>query len=398
MRKFLLRPGLRLAVVALMLLVGVLSPGPVLAATGPDYAITGGWFFTQTGGGQGRGFVVSDTLVDARGQPIKFWTAFQRLGGVATLGYPIGQPYLGADGFTYQPFQREVLQWRPELDGAVPSNTFEQLSTAGRDDWLLTVKGIPRGVADDGSGGDYQKAVATRLSWLTNDLIRAKFLANPNPREIATWSVDQSIQLYGLPMSPPERHGPFLSQRFQRVAFQLWLDNVPGMPAPGSVVGVLGGDLLNESGLLPPTSTQPLGPGGVAIVQPAATPVPQTTTSPSATWPWHVTYVTGYPNCGTTYIRAYTRDKNGLGVSGLILKSWNAGGNVYIATSRYANGTEGYWDRIVSSGPSAGTWYVQLLDGNLNPASAVVTVNTTANCDPNQGPAIQEVEMAFQPS
>ena len=295
MRKLFTGPGLRLAVVGLMLLVGVLSPGPALAASGPDYAIAGGWFFTQTGGGQGRGFAVSDALADANGRPIKFWTAFQRLGGVATLGYPIGQ-------------------------------------------------------------------------------------------------------LYGLPMSAPERHGPFLSQRFQRVAFQLWLDNVPGMPAPGRVVAVLGGDLLNESGLLPATSTQPLGPGGVVMVQPAATPAPQATVLPSATWPWHVTYVTGYPNCGTTYIRAYTRAKNGLGVSGLILKSWNEGGNVYIATSRYANGTDGYWDRIISSGPSAGTWYVQLLDGNLNPASAIVTVNTTANCDPNQGPAIQKVEMAFQPS
>ncbi len=44
--------------------------------------------------------------------------------------------------------------------------------------------------------------------------------------------MNRSIELYGLPMSRPERFGPFISQRFQRVAFQLWVEEVPGSPAP----------------------------------------------------------------------------------------------------------------------------------------------------------------------
>ena len=45
-------------------------------------------------------------------------------------------------------------------------------------------------------------------------------------------------------MSRPERFGPFISQRFQRVAFQLWVEKIAGSPAPGTVIGVLAGDLL----------------------------------------------------------------------------------------------------------------------------------------------------------
>ena len=53
-------------------------------------------------------------------------------------------------------------------------------------------------------------------------------------------------------MSRPERYGPFISQRFQRVAFQLWVEEIPGSPAPGTVIGVLAGDLLKQAGLVPP--------------------------------------------------------------------------------------------------------------------------------------------------
>src|SRR4030042_1936153 len=127
---------------------------------------------------------------------IRFADEFQRLGGVDTLGYPASYRFQLADGFTYQLTQGALLQWRPRLGG------------------------------------------------LTHEAIKARYLANPNPQVIPEWNVDRSIELYGLPMSYPERFGPFISQRFQRVALQLWLDEVPGMPAPGSVVRVLAGDLM----------------------------------------------------------------------------------------------------------------------------------------------------------
>ena len=185
---------------------------------------------------------------------VLFADEFERLGGVDTLGYPASHRFRRGnqwDGFTYQLTQGALLQWRPVFGKAYLANTFEILEARRRDDWLLHTKGIPLPIKDDGSGGDWNKAREIRLSWLTNEQVKAKYLANPNPEKIETWNENRSIELYGLPMSYPERHGPFISQRFQRVAFQLWVEEVQGMPAPGTVVRVLGGDLLKEAGLVP---------------------------------------------------------------------------------------------------------------------------------------------------
>lgn len=376
--------------VALTLLLG--GAVPALAESGPDYAISGGWFFTQTGGGEGQGYAVRDAGADASGKPLKFWTEFRRLGEVATLGYPVGQPYVGADGFSYQPFQRGVLQWRAELNAAVLSNSFEALQAAGRDTWLLDVKGVPKPISDDGSGGDFGKAVTTRMGWLTNAAIGAKFLANPNPQAIFGWNRDRAIELYGLPMSQPEKHGPFISQRFQRISFQLWVEDVAGMPAKGSVVGVLGGDLMKEAGLLPANAVQAQGPGGTVLAQlPPAPPPPP----PTPSYAWRVTSVQGWPNCGTTYVRVFTRDANGNGVNGMAVRSWNDWGNEYAAGSRNYNGNDGYWDRVIAPGVRAGKWYVAIVDGSGQQSSDVVTVNFTGSCEPDRG-NVQEAEVEFR--
>ena len=200
---------------------------------------------------------------------VLFADEFQRLGAVDTLGYPASFRFQGEDGFIYQLTQGALLQWRPEVGGAYLANTFEILEQAGLDDWLFHARGVPRPIQDDGSGGDWNKAREARLSWLTNEQIRAKYLANPNPARIASWSVDRAIELYGLPMSRPERHGPFISQRFQRITLQLWVDDVEGMPAPGMVVRVLGGDLLKDAGLLPPQAFVPS-----EFLVPRSTPTP----------------------------------------------------------------------------------------------------------------------------
>jgi len=198
--------------------------------------------YAEAGGGRG-GYRIGDE------GGIAFWSSFQALGGVDALGYPSSQRYQPGDGFTYQATQGVLLQWRPELGRALPANIFEMLQAAGKDDWLDRAKDIPRPIADDGSGGDPARAREIRLSWLTDDAIRAKYLA--------AGSIDRAIELYGLPMSQPERRGPFVVQRFQRVAFQHWVESVPGMPGPGVVVRVLGGDLLKEAGLIPSSATQP---------------------------------------------------------------------------------------------------------------------------------------------
>ncbi len=198
-------------------------------------------FYTQAGSGKG-GYAISNAA------GMSFFSAFQQLGGVDALGYPASQRF-GRGGFTYQALQGAILQWRPELGTALLANTFEWFTDAGKDDQLLASRAIPLPIRDDGSGGDFQKAKAIRLSWLTDDGIRATYLA--------AGSADRAIELYGLPMSRPEKHGPFIIQRFQRIAFQHWTDAVPGMPPPGSVVRVLGGDLAKETGLVPPEASQP---------------------------------------------------------------------------------------------------------------------------------------------
>lgn len=213
---------------------------------------------------------------------------FERLGGVDALGHPASYRWVYGnqwDGFTYQLTQGALLQWRPVFGRAYLANTFEILEVSGKDGWLLHTKGIPQPIKDDGSGGDWNRAKEIRLSWLTNEKIRAKYLANPNPDKIEAWNEDRSIELYGLPMSYPERHGPFISQRFQRVAFQLWVDEVEGMPAPGTVVRVLGGDLLKEAERVPLSALAPADrPHRPASATPTRQPVASNATPDVPRW------------------------------------------------------------------------------------------------------------------
>ena len=244
---------LLVAVVSSLLLPGMTLGRAALAA--PDTDVVAGQFFNQAGREDGSGYYVRDEGRDAAGNPLRFWSEFGRLGAVNTLGYPVSRRFVGAGGFVYQAFQRGVLQWRPESGGAVLANTFDWLQEAGRDDWLSAL-GVPPPIGDDGSGGDWQEARQTRLTWLTEPRIAEKFRSNPTASGGA-WSADHAIQLYGLPMSRPEKRGPFVVQRFQRIALQLWVEEVAGMPRPGSVVGVLGGDMLKQAGMIPADALAP---------------------------------------------------------------------------------------------------------------------------------------------
>ncbi|HEV8635837.1 MAG TPA: hypothetical protein VG370_16555 [Chloroflexota bacterium] len=235
---------------ALALALTLLAPSGALAAES-DFAVQNGWFFTQAGGGGGRGYAVTDD------GGVAFWRDYQRLGGVRTLGYPASWRFVGPDGFIYQATQAALLQWRPDEERAVLANSFDTLSDANRDDWLRTARAIPPSVGDDGSRGDAARSAAIRISWLEDEGIRGYYFANPNPAAFPEWPRQRAIELYGLPTSRPQRLGPFVVQRFQRVALQRWVEEVPGMPPVGSVVRVLGGDLLKEAGLLPGQAVLP---------------------------------------------------------------------------------------------------------------------------------------------
>ena len=373
---------------ALAMILGAL--GSAFADVGRDYDVSGGHFFTQTGGGAGLGYSVVDAQ-GTDGRQIRFWSEFKRLGGIDTLGYPVSRPYSGPGGFTYQAFQRGILQWRPEMNRAVLSNTFEWLQTAGKDSWLTEAKGIPAPITDDRSGGDYAKAVSTRLGWLTEPEIKAKFLANPNPGAISGWDQDRAIEMYGLPMSQPEKHGPFIVQRFQRTAFQLWVEVVPGMPSKGTVVGVLGGDLLKEAGELPAASVNPLGPGGVERPESRPTPTPVPPPAAPGSYPWRYEMKSWASNCGTTYVFGHVYNRDGSLRNGISVKTWNDFGNVVITGSGSdVNRGDGGWVRLVNGQQNPQTWYAAVIDASSNQASPTFTIKFDADC--NNGAQVVELD------
>jgi hypothetical protein len=175
----------------------------------PDYDIAGGHFFTQTNGraGQSSGFRVTNE----DGMP--FWDAFQALGGVDALGYPVTRRF-EMDGFTVQAFQKAVLQWRPDQGNQFWFlNTFDALHDRGRDDWLEVYRQTPRpfDTAPD-SGLAWDKVVARHLALLDKvpAPLKARFLADP------AW-----IDHYGLPVATREYPNSVVV-RAQRATFQYW--------------------------------------------------------------------------------------------------------------------------------------------------------------------------------
>lgn len=225
---------------------------PSAALTAPDWDIPGGHFFTQTGGGTGRGYAVIDD--DAA----KFWTAFKQFGGVQAVGYPASQRFRW-DGFIVQVFQRVIFQWHPETQSVAFVNTFDRLSELGKDDWLLTVRQTPRPISLDERGKTWDQIVKGRLALLdAAPAIRAKYY------DVA----GDPIQANGLPTSAVTDMGNHYALRAQRVEFQLWKQDVPWAKA-GTVTVALGGDIAKEAGILPdlaalqpvpaPGSSQPAG-------------------------------------------------------------------------------------------------------------------------------------------
>src|SRR5438128_10257262 len=116
---------------ALLLLAAAAPPAAGAAPPTPGPAAAGR-LFTQTGG-----FAV--TNVDG----VRFWDAFQALGGVEAVGYPVSRRFVN-DGFVTQVMQKAVFQWRPDSRSVSFLNTFDDLDRAGKDDWLLAARSTPR--------------------------------------------------------------------------------------------------------------------------------------------------------------------------------------------------------------------------------------------------------------
>jgi len=202
-----------------------------------DYDIRDGHFFSQTNGRKesAAGFSVTN----ADGIPV--WDAFQSLGGVDVLGYPVTRRFQ-LDGFTVQAFQKAVLQWRADQGRQFAFlNTFDVLHDRGRDEWLEVYRQTPRPLdtAPD-SGLAWDKVVARHLGFLDKlpPALKERFLAD------AHW-----LDHYGLPVATQE-YSNSVVVRAQRATFQYWKEAVP-WAAKGSVTVANGGDLAKEAGLYP---------------------------------------------------------------------------------------------------------------------------------------------------
>jgi S1-C subfamily serine protease len=207
-----------------------------------EFEIVNGYFFTQTGGNP-RGDL-GYSITDEAGIP--FWSEYQRLGGVDALGYPVTRRFIW-DGFVVQATQKVVLQWRPELGRVVFVNLLDELTRAGKDDWLLVYRQIPRPATfPDEAGLPFDQIIRNRLRLLDGyPALRAAYFATPDP-----------IAANGLPVAPVTDVGPALVLRAQRRAFQLWKVPTP-FAQPGDITVVNGGDLGKEAGLYPAEAVQP---------------------------------------------------------------------------------------------------------------------------------------------
>ena len=233
------------------------------SAAEEEYAIANGYFFTQTGGGNGRGY----SIVNDDSAP--FWSEFQRLGGVQAVGYPVSRRFLW-NGFLCQVMQRVVFQWRPDLGQVAFVNVFDLFSEAGQDDNLFATRQVPRPLPASFDGGkSFDDVIQARLALLDeNPAIRQKYNSIPG----------DPIAMNGLPTSRVTDMGNHLALRTQRVLFQQWKEAVP-WAAAGEVTVALGGSISAELGTFPkeilepevqPGETRPL----VNVPLPGATPTP----------------------------------------------------------------------------------------------------------------------------
>jgi len=216
--------------------LAIAAPPAILAQASDETPILAGGaevgrHFTQTGGGTGNGYDVREP----------FYGAMVALGGSTAAGFPVSAPFRGVDGCIYQTFQVVLLQQCAE-GAVVRANTFQILEEYGADGRLHQL-GIGNGQSDPGA--TFAEAKSNRLAWLEDSAIRERYLS-----QCGNGDADAAVEFCGLPMNQPASFGPFVSQRFQRIAFQRWTAPGPGGIAVGQVTASLGGDLLKDTGVL----------------------------------------------------------------------------------------------------------------------------------------------------
>jgi hypothetical protein len=176
----------------------------------------------------------------------RFLTEFNRLGGVAALGYPVSRRFM-LDGFVVQAFQKAILQWHPDTGQATFLNVLDRLHDARDDGWLRDQRMTP---PPDDTSAD------TGLSWDQVVARHQAVLQANSALQAAYFAVDDPVGRYGLPVSGVVDEGPALVVRCQRAVLQLWKTDEP-WAAAGQVTVANGGDLAKEAGLIPAAAAQP---------------------------------------------------------------------------------------------------------------------------------------------
>jgi serine protease Do len=258
--------GLLAVVLVLWSLAGL--PTVAQAAPGdtslPDFPIPSGHFYTQASGrGVAYGFAIAD---DPAG---RFFSEFNRLGGVDKLGYPSSQRFTYG-GLVTQATQKQLLQWRPDSGQVEFVNLFDAFSARGLDPLLSRSDLIPPS-ADNAADArlSWPQVVARHLALLDQDpAIKAYYFADANP-----------IADFGLPQGTGD-YGSVFVIRCERAAFQHWRV-ATSFANPGEVTQVNAGDLAKQLGLVPAADADPTTAASQLVAPPGATlaadPVTQAT-------------------------------------------------------------------------------------------------------------------------
>ncbi len=224
------------------LLIGAMlvsTSAPAAIAEAPqDYAVAGGRFFPETGGGDGRGYSVTDT------EDIAFWSTLREIGGVEHIGQPISHRWTVA-GVTYQAFQRAVMQ---SIDGGSVTflNIYDELARAGFNAWLEATHGVPPTTPNPGdSPGGIAELNAEQIALLDDaGAIRQAWFAQPR------W-----LDLYGLPVVGVNRFGVRVL-RAQRAVFFEWSVDTSVNPV-GRVLLADAGKHFMQAGMIPADAMTP---------------------------------------------------------------------------------------------------------------------------------------------
>jgi hypothetical protein len=259
-----------LALASLLALFLSLIPAAASAqtASGPDYDITNGHFYTEAngqGGAGGTGYAITDD----GGVPM--WTWFQKYGGVNLLGYPNTGRFT-LDGFTVQGTQKALLQWNPQTQTMQFVNIFDRLHAQNLDGVLQATFQIPPQI--DNSAQEAGINGATAAGFAQIEAIRDAWLNFPNPAFVNYYTADQfHVDHFGLPTSHITDFGPFITIRLQRTAFQLWKVDGPAGIKAGTLVQVNGSDIAKTVNFYPQSATTPSAPPSGTAPAPGPGPV-----------------------------------------------------------------------------------------------------------------------------